>query len=304
MTAMRNGSLTLAGALLSLVVGFGCSPSKEPLTGYILGYDIRGVALVSLKRSEVRYLCRQDASHFRTLPAWDPQNSRIFCVDKKQKAIIWFKIGDSVEQAVFPIPAGLEVPQVTLMPNGTHIVFYLRPSGGPTKLVLLNLKSNVTRVLCQEKLDPGQRIEPVGDNAVLVLRMVRDGDKVIRHIAQVQLDDGGLRDVLTLPEDGGFFYLGPDGRTVLVVTDRRLFLVGDISLGTLRPVVHDLPGRDRGLYKCFNSNDTVLVWRERHEMRFLGTYELNIRTGKSRKATRYALHDMRYIAPDIAPKWP
>jgi len=152
--------------------------------GYVLGYDIRGIAVIDLDQKEKRYLLRNDESHFWVSPAWDTQQRRLICVNAKTGNVVWRRIGSEQHHILYSPASGSEVTQIAIVDDGVLLLVLPPASRFQKELVLIDGASKQSRTVTRGNFDPWQPLVPVGDNRALLLRMARTRTDWGRYIAE------------------------------------------------------------------------------------------------------------------------
>jgi len=263
--------------------------------GCVLGRDARGIALVRLQDKAKRYLLRNDGAHRWTLPVWSERHGRLFCADENRGQVISKTLGEDRQEVIFTAPEGSDVVQLAVLEDAVLILMY-DPTQPSKPLVALDLAGQTSRVLAAGNFDPGQPIQPVDDSGILLVRLARAAGGWHRHVARVGTDRVGTRDVLTLP-GGGFFRLSPDGDTLFVVAENGTFRTGQLASSDVEAFVPErLPGTTRAGHPfCFAGANHVLLWRENDAMAPLGTYAVNLSTGKATLLFGDRMSSMTYL---------
>lgn len=287
----------LFGLFIS-IAGYSESGDASGESGCILGYDTKGVAVLSLIDGEKRILSRRKENRFPISPAIDQRRSTLYYSDEASTTIVQRRLGNNGLRAVYRVPPNYAVKWLILDSTGDYLLFSpYRPGYPQSRIVEYNIPSGKIRhIEAPVFFYPFQRPYWIDRDTLAVLTFAKEGDISLKFTLQSLDTTSG--DLVPLLGHAGYFALS-DSKERLLVNDTKgdYILYAFPTLKVLGKIPQNvMPGKnDVTSPFCFVDDNKIVFWRWRDRKTGLGTFLLDLRTFKYELISTHMLWGMSYL---------
>lgn len=275
--------------------------AKDEPTGYLLGWDPKGIAIIDISSGRTENLIPQPPGLIiYKIPIYDKNTKALFFVDERNKTINEWSDKDDKPKQLCSYPKERQIHWLLIDPYRRRLLFAPGPEYGSGwenvfSLMAYDFKTSslIKLVDLDKTIDVTKPFHWLNENKLLV--------QVSSQWATLNIKTWQLK---KLPDAPSGSDLLPNGKTVLCYEIEDKYLIRDLQTGkTLRSVCNDnMPGGIDGSFTCpINENYAAIGRRKgRGPFCWLRVYLLNLQTGKDRELTQRMLYNMTYL--DTYPK--
>ena len=285
-------------ALVAALSISSCGGGEPKVPGSIIGYDTTGIVVVPFASQKRRLLVPQVKGHWRTSPTYDLESKTLFYVDVRRAWVQSWKSGAEAPVTLCKIPPDYYAPWTAwlLLSPDKRKLFFLVAEVGESKLMAYDRNEGSVSVAFEGNMVRYQRPAWIDESRLLVgtYHTVARG-KASHQIQELDLTKKELRLVMELKNVPCFAL--SDSKARLCVRSVSGYDVYDFpSLEVVKTITNgQLPGKGSTHDFCFAGDDHLVIFRTIGPMRSLGTYVVDVSTGKSYRLKSTLCHGMNYL---------